>query len=232
MKKRSLNLGFTIFELLVVIAIIGILTTIMVLGIDNARKTARDSERISELAELRLAIENFYNDNGHYPGWPDWEIRGFTGAYEEKNWYVSSHMVRPCQNANCGNFWTGVGPGPSYPDHEFSLMNYLGGYISEIPIDPLNEGYDPTGSSNNYTYAYKVDGEFGQSYDLIARLESKHSLRCEIKQYRANTTGRLFYNLSGGHTFESGDSVCDPNDWWSTGNRNYIQLYWANPYTT
>lgn len=59
--------GFTLVELLVVITIIGILTSIIVTGLTNAKKTGRDAKRVSDLKNIQVSLALYYNDNLHYP---------------------------------------------------------------------------------------------------------------------------------------------------------------------
>lgn len=66
MTKKSK--GFTLIELLVVIAIIGILATIVLVSLNSARSKARDSRRVSDLRQIALALEMYYDDNSTYPG--------------------------------------------------------------------------------------------------------------------------------------------------------------------
>ncbi len=53
--------GFTLIELLVVIAIIGLLATLSVVALNNARERARDSRRISDIKQIQIALELYYN---------------------------------------------------------------------------------------------------------------------------------------------------------------------------
>ncbi|MBU1557672.1 prepilin-type N-terminal cleavage/methylation domain-containing protein [Patescibacteria group bacterium] len=59
--------GFTLIELLVVIAIIGILSSVVLASLNSARLKARDAKRVSDLKQLQLALEMFYDDNSAYP---------------------------------------------------------------------------------------------------------------------------------------------------------------------
>ena len=65
MEKR----GFTLIELLVVIAIIGILSGVVLASLNTARVKARDAQRISDVRQVQLALEFFFDDQttGRYP---------------------------------------------------------------------------------------------------------------------------------------------------------------------
>jgi prepilin-type N-terminal cleavage/methylation domain-containing protein len=56
--------GFTLIELLVVIAITAILTSVMVPSLFSTKSKARDSKRISDLAQIQLALELYQDNNG------------------------------------------------------------------------------------------------------------------------------------------------------------------------
>ncbi len=60
--------GFTLIELLVVVAIIGILASVVIGALSNARGKARDSQRLSDIHQLQNALELYANDHGgNYP---------------------------------------------------------------------------------------------------------------------------------------------------------------------
>jgi prepilin-type N-terminal cleavage/methylation domain-containing protein len=61
------NRGFTLIELLVVIAIIGLLSSIVLASLNSARAKGRDGQRRSDLSQLQIAIELYYDKNGSYP---------------------------------------------------------------------------------------------------------------------------------------------------------------------
>lgn len=64
---RNNKKGFTLVELLVVIAIIGLLSTLAVVALNNARQKARDARRMSDIKQIQTALELYYNDKGGYP---------------------------------------------------------------------------------------------------------------------------------------------------------------------
>jgi type II secretion system protein G len=68
--RLSKDRGFTLIELLVVIAIIGLLSSVVLASLVDARKKARDSERLQDIAHLRVALEHYNDTNKKYPSTP------------------------------------------------------------------------------------------------------------------------------------------------------------------
>ncbi len=62
--KPWLNGGFTLIELLVVISIIGLLSSIVMASLSDAKAKARDARRLQDVKQLRLALTLYQNDNG------------------------------------------------------------------------------------------------------------------------------------------------------------------------
>lgn len=63
LKKQK---GFTLIELLVVIAIIGILASVVLVSLGGARSKARDARRESDIRQISLAMEMYYDQYTHY----------------------------------------------------------------------------------------------------------------------------------------------------------------------
>jgi prepilin-type N-terminal cleavage/methylation domain-containing protein len=63
---RKIN-GFTLIELLVVIAIIGLLASVIIVSLGNSRMKARDVRRISDLGQVKTAMELFHQACNGYP---------------------------------------------------------------------------------------------------------------------------------------------------------------------
>lgn len=64
---KSTRRGFTLIELLVVIAIIGILSSVVIASMNSARRKSRDARRISDIANIKTALEMYYDGNQEYP---------------------------------------------------------------------------------------------------------------------------------------------------------------------
>lgn len=104
MKSRD---GFTLVEVLIVIAIIGMLSSIVMANIDNARSKARDTKRKQDMSAIQTALEIYYVDNNSYP---------------------STSMLWRGQCTGAGNFGLS-GPNGYVP-------NLAPTYIPSLPTDP------------------------------------------------------------------------------------------------
>lgn len=75
--------GFTLIELLVVISIIGMLSSVLLSSLNEARSKSRDARRSGDLYTIRTALELYYSDNGHYPimatTWTSFDAPSYAG---------------------------------------------------------------------------------------------------------------------------------------------------------
>jgi prepilin-type N-terminal cleavage/methylation domain-containing protein len=105
--KKS-NRGFTLIELLVVISIISLLASVVLAALNSARSKARDAKRMSDLHQIQLALELYYNANGSYPS-----------SFCESVFIASQPGWNTCWLNGLGNT---VSPA----------------YIASLPNDPIN----------------------------------------------------------------------------------------------
>lgn len=65
--SRSFNKGFTLIELMIVVAIISILTGIIVTSLTSSKSKSRDAQRVSDINQIQLALEQYFDRCGQYP---------------------------------------------------------------------------------------------------------------------------------------------------------------------
>lgn len=108
---KSGSKGFTLIELLVVIAIIGILSSVVLASLNTARGKARDAKRLSEMRQMQIALDLYYDNFGSYPdsdnaGCGGWDSSG-NGTFITalvSNKFLSAHLLDPTTNDSCGNY--------------------------------------------------------------------------------------------------------------------------------
>jgi len=165
--------GFTLIELLVVIAIIGLLASIVMVNVNNARKKARAAKRASELHQIMVALELYYDDYGYYPN-PGWAWRSECncwGGYSASNvipglvpTYMGVFPTDPSMDkSGCRSCYLYLSNGTDYKvlDHniaEFSAADYL---AQRSLVDPARDG-GPDGcaadGSNPWSWAIYSSG--------------------------------------------------------------------------
>ena len=64
--------GFTLIEVLIVIAIIGLLASVVLVGLGSFRSRGRDTRRIADLRATQNGLELYYTKNGKYPADENW----------------------------------------------------------------------------------------------------------------------------------------------------------------
>jgi len=154
--------GFTLIEILVVVAVISILSSGVLFNILQARGSARDDIRISDLKRMQLAIEMYKSEVGRYPA--------------------------GCRTAAVPNNWGGNGAG-AYKCTGDLIVGLKPDYISSLPLDPnasnliSSKGYLYQTNSTGTEYKLMVNGSvevkkissYAQEY---ARCPSKGIIGC------------------------------------------------------
>lgn len=112
MNNKSKNKGFTLIELLVVIAIIGLLSSVVLAGLNVARIQALDAKRLSDMHQMQIALELYYDSfNNRYPnsdfgGCGGWDSSG-NGTFITplvSNNFLPTHLLDSRINNSCGNY--------------------------------------------------------------------------------------------------------------------------------
>ena len=142
--------GFTLVELLVVIAIIGVLATLVLLQLGQARSRSRDTKRIADMNQIRSAVELYFEDNnGTYPT----EIFG-TGLGVAD---LSDYIVRtPCDPLRGCVAITEFGYGYAVSDTGRSFQIWA--YLENSAAGALNGDADIDGGTGGGVIDTGVDG--------------------------------------------------------------------------
>lgn len=131
--------GFTLIELLVVIAIIALLSTLSIIALNSARVKSRDARRLSDIRQIRTALEMYFDQNSKYPETDGWIIIG--GVNADFDCLSSNGLgVKPCTSTV---------------------------YLETIPGDPRGSDtpyyYDCDSVGATYQLSYHLEGT-NQSY--------------------------------------------------------------------
>jgi type II secretory pathway pseudopilin PulG len=158
---------------MVIVAIVVILSTIVMVGIQEGRKKARDTQRLSDLQQIQLALRMYKDENGKYPS-------------------------NGCGNASTtwtGATFTSVTP-PSTPCTQY--IAGLGDFLNPLPKDPNavgNRGY--IYRTNNAGTAYKIMAH--QSVEKGIINQGEQYARCPAsctQTYCDNAATYAFYSSS------------------------------------
>ena len=147
--------GFTLIELLVVIAIIGVLASIVLASLNSARKKSRDARRITDIKQIQLALELYFDAQGStYPPASTTCTAVATAVAGENNGlqdlvikgYIPQISRDPGNSITCYRYATpGTAPMTTY---------HLGGTLEEATNPALAGDKDQaatTGWTNDFT---------------------------------------------------------------------------------
>ena len=127
--------GFTLIELLIVIAIIGLIASLSVAAVNNAKQKSRDARRLSDIKQVQSGLDMYLSDKGFYPNDPIGTPKPMLGRVGAKT-------------LSNGNGWSDTISGAMY--------------IGIVPADPLptqNYNYTVSGSGNSwYTITFTLEG--------------------------------------------------------------------------
>jgi prepilin-type N-terminal cleavage/methylation domain-containing protein len=117
--------GFTLAELLIVVLIIAILSVVVIVSFDKARKSSRDSKRMSDLASVSSAVRMYQVQNLYYPPNAVSPVAPCYFAYD------SNRSGQSGWSSNC-------------------ISGMVPSFIQVLPTDP---GYKSSGTVQAYTYS-------------------------------------------------------------------------------
>ncbi len=152
--------GFTLIELLVVISIIGLLSSIVLASLQDARAKGRDAKRLSDMRQIQNALELYRSQNNTYPT-TSIVIVGNTTDPTFKNLLLphiktlpidpkSTDTQNPTTNTNTYNYW--------YYGAAYNGCAAGQGYFLTFRSEKMNQSILNGPSYNNCTTGLKFTG--------------------------------------------------------------------------
>jgi prepilin-type N-terminal cleavage/methylation domain-containing protein len=164
----KLRKGFTLIELLVVVAIIGILSTIVISSINNARASARDAQRLSDIRTIQTALEAYASENGgRYPtpGWvysnnaTNWENLG-----DQLGIALPTDPLNEAGTAGSGSYTYG------YWGRNTSRYCFGRAYMLVVNLERKND------TSPGIYFCLDGDGPYGYGNAVVVGMDGEGSL--------------------------------------------------------
>jgi len=72
--NKKVNEGFTLIEVLIVVSIVGLLASVVLVGLGGFRAKGQDARRIADLRQTQNALELYYSKNSNYPVSSVWSV--------------------------------------------------------------------------------------------------------------------------------------------------------------
>lgn len=128
--------AFTIIEILVVIFIIVIISSLVMVSFKLVKTNNRDAKRLSDISQLRLAIENYRLFEGEYPA-------DVIGGSTLKNLATGNTYLNPVPiNDSYENLIVGTPDGKcSYDDYHYVLASSTDYFTLSFCLEKKMEKY-------------------------------------------------------------------------------------------
>lgn len=163
---------FTLVELIVVITILAILGTIAIMAFSWYSKNARDSARVSDVANIKKSLELWVLESWNYPDPSDWTWVTFSWSTVWSQW----------------TFWESV----------YRTV----GKLDRKPIDPLyarEYTYSVLESKKEYQIGAVLEGDI--AYNKMPLIESTYAAANEQKAYISGTYNGVLTSIQADKSY-------------------------------
>jgi prepilin-type N-terminal cleavage/methylation domain-containing protein len=139
--------GFTLIEVMVVITIVGLLASVVMAAMTNARAKARDTQRVQMVKELQKALELYRNGNGgNYP--------------------CATAPMPACASGGGGVYVNGTAVPATTAIFSAAISPYL-----TVPLEASTFSSNPTWGSIQYRVGGTTAAPILSSYTILLRRE-------------------------------------------------------------
>lgn len=121
---RQRSKGFTLIEMLIVVAIIGILSSLILVGLASFRSRGRDARRVADVKQVQNALEVYYTKNLKYPA--------VTGGSAEDRW---EELTTTVTGGGIGISQLPIDPLSPSQDYDYKECNNQQGYIIAVILE-------------------------------------------------------------------------------------------------
>ena len=165
---KNTKKGFTLIELLVVIAIIGILSSVVLASLSTARQKSRDAKRISDIGQIQLALELFFDASQTYPSTTPGAFTGQDAAVQElasAGYAFLPKVPIPPPGASANYIYHGITVANGTAD---CALNSCLGYWLGVTLERSDNSVLATDANVTTTTAGTNGLVYGNSQDCVA----------------------------------------------------------------
>ena len=220
--------AFTLIELLVVIAIIGLLATLSVLALQNARINSRDAKRLADVKQLRSALELYYNDAGHYPTADEFnsgKIEYYTPGVGTSTYMMQIPSAPTPADGSCSNAENTYTYLPDANGSTYVLNFCIAKNNGDLPNGKLiahpgglswsgqgsgntggtsSNGFEVVFGGSGYQYISSIQPTSDGAYVVVGETDTNGT---DVYVAKLNSSGSLNTSFGSGGTIAIGDSA-------------------------